>query len=304
MARIGFGLATSHGPMLSVPWENWTERVAADRANPHHFYQGKTYTFDEMVGVAQAAKPGRSADSGGVSANGTGDARKQFANLAISLWNPGRTSRWWSGTTRWRSSPATMCPAFAVFWGPYVEGIPRTPEFLASLPPGVARAELDRTPSVYTQYPTLPGLGSHIIQKVDGGRFRCGAINAASHRRDRLQRRAARVWIRLPAFDARSSDSARARVREYVLSAESTDRGPMLRVRPRAGTRHRFVAGRYQCRRNRVRRHDALCDRRGFRRQGSGRHAGGRRGRRSRVCPKRCFNRARRKSRTGSRSPE
>ena len=52
-----------------------------------------------------------------------------------------------------------------------MEGIPRTPEFLASLPPGVARAELDRTPSVYTQYSTLPEFGSHIIQSVVAGDF-------------------------------------------------------------------------------------------------------------------------------------
>lgn len=47
-----------------------------------------------------------------------------------------------------------------------MEGIPRSPEFLASLPPGVARAELDRTPSVYTQYPCLPALGRHVIQSA------------------------------------------------------------------------------------------------------------------------------------------
>jgi 3-O-methylgallate 3,4-dioxygenase len=78
-----------------------------------------------------------------------------------------------------------------LFWGQYVEGIPRTPEFLASLPPGVARAELDRTPSVYTQYPCLPGLGCHFIQKVTADdfdvaqltRLPTGAIgsNAAPH---------------------------------------------------------------------------------------------------------------------------
>ena len=55
-------------------------------------------------------------------------------------------------------------PAFAVFWGPYVEGIPRTPEFLAKLQPGIARAELDRTPSVYTRYPCSPDLGRHVIE--------------------------------------------------------------------------------------------------------------------------------------------
>src|ERR1700742_4224973 len=59
MAHIGLGLATSHGPMLSVPWENWTERVAADRSNPKHFFQGRTYTFDQMV---ELQKPRHLAD--------------------------------------------------------------------------------------------------------------------------------------------------------------------------------------------------------------------------------------------------
>jgi hypothetical protein len=62
-------------------------------------------------------------------------------------------------------------PAFAVFWGDYVEGIPRTKEFLAKLNPGVARAELDRTPSVYTRYPCVPELGRHIIQEMTAGGF-------------------------------------------------------------------------------------------------------------------------------------
>jgi 3-O-methylgallate 3,4-dioxygenase len=57
-------------------------------------------------------------------------------------------------------------PAFAVFWGEYVEGHPRTPEFLAKLNRAVARAEADRTPPVYTQYPCLPELGRHVIEKM------------------------------------------------------------------------------------------------------------------------------------------
>jgi OH-DDVA oxygenase/3-O-methylgallate 3,4-dioxygenase len=59
---------------------------------------------------------------------------------------------------------ADHVPAFAIVWGPYVEGIPRDEAFLAKLPPGVARAELDRTPSVYTQYPCHPELGEYLIR--------------------------------------------------------------------------------------------------------------------------------------------
>jgi hypothetical protein len=62
-------------------------------------------------------------------------------------------------------------PALALFWGDYVEGHPRTPEFLAKLNRAVARAEADRTPPVYTQYPCLPALGKHLIESVIGEGF-------------------------------------------------------------------------------------------------------------------------------------
>ena len=54
MARITLGLGTSHGPMLSTPPEIWPQRVKADRANPQHFFKGKTYTFDQLVKLRQA----------------------------------------------------------------------------------------------------------------------------------------------------------------------------------------------------------------------------------------------------------
>ena len=47
MAKITFGLGTSHGPMLSIPPEYWQDRVSFDR-QARHFYQGKTYTFDQV----------------------------------------------------------------------------------------------------------------------------------------------------------------------------------------------------------------------------------------------------------------
>ncbi|HEY3824524.1 MAG TPA: hypothetical protein VGL82_08190 [Bryobacteraceae bacterium] len=165
MARIGCGLATSHGPMLSVPWENWTDRVPADRANLRHFYQGKTYTFDEMAklhhgrNLAALLTPE-------VFAERHGRCQKAIRELGDIFVESKPDVAVVVGNDQMEIFTSDHVPAFAVFWGQYVEGIPRTPEFLASLPPGVAQAELDRTPSVYTQYPTLPDLGSHIIRKA------------------------------------------------------------------------------------------------------------------------------------------
>ena len=49
MARITFGLATSHGPLLSTLPEKWGLRVEADRKNLAHPFRGRTYTFDELA---------------------------------------------------------------------------------------------------------------------------------------------------------------------------------------------------------------------------------------------------------------
>lgn len=170
MARIVLGLATSHGPMLSVPWENWTERVAADRANPRHFFRGRIYNFNQMVevqkerGLASQLTPEVFRERH----TRCQDAIRQLGDIFLEA-KPDVAVV--IGNDQMEIFTNDYVPAFSVFWGPYVEGIPRTPEFLASLPPGVARAELDRTPSVYTQYPTLPDLGAHVIRSVTGHGF-------------------------------------------------------------------------------------------------------------------------------------
>jgi hypothetical protein len=149
--------------MLSIAPEYWPDRVIADRANPKHFYQGKTYTFNEMSALrcdenlaAQASPEVRAeryfrcqraiATLGDV-------YQENLPDIAIVV-----------GNDQMEIFTAEHIPAFAIFWGDYVEGIPRTPEFLAKLPPGIARAELDRTPAEYTRYPCVPDLGRHLLQ--------------------------------------------------------------------------------------------------------------------------------------------
>ncbi|MBZ5578856.1 MAG: protocatechuate 3,4-dioxygenase [Acidobacteriia bacterium] len=165
MARITFGLGTSHGPMLSIPAEYWADRVSADRENPQHFFQGKTYSFDQMVELQRGA---------GLAAQITPevcrqrDARCQKAIRELGDFFEERRPdvAVVVGNDQMEVFNRDHVPAFALFWGDYVEGHPRTPEFLAKLNRGVARAEADRTPPVYTQYPCLPDLGRHMIERV------------------------------------------------------------------------------------------------------------------------------------------
>jgi 3-O-methylgallate 3,4-dioxygenase len=164
VAHITLGIGTSHGPMLSVAPEIWPERVKADRANPQHFYKGRTYTFDELValrkaeGLAEQITPQVCRDR---------HLRCQRAihKLADIFETNQPDAAVVVGNDQMEVFTRDQVPAFAVFWGEFVEGIPRTAEFLASLPPGIAAAEADRTPTEYTKYPTLPPLGRYIIQR-------------------------------------------------------------------------------------------------------------------------------------------
>ncbi len=162
MARIVLGLGTSHGPMLSIPAENWADRVLADRANPKHFYNGKTYTFEEMAELRQSEKLTEQVTPE-VCQQRHARCQQAIRKLGDLYEDHQPDIAIVVGNDQMEVFTNEHVPAFAVFWGPYVEGIPRTPEFLAKLQPGIARAELDRTPSVYTQYPCLPDLGRHVI---------------------------------------------------------------------------------------------------------------------------------------------
>ena len=165
MAKITFGLGTSHGPMLSIPPEYWQDRVSFDRENPRHFYKGKTYNFDQMVELhkdahlAEQITPEVSLERHNRNQNAIRQLADYFdqhrPDIAVVV-----------GNDQMEIFTDQHVPAFAVFWGDHVEGHPRSPEFLAKLNPAVARAEADRTPSVHTDYPCSPELGKHVIQSV------------------------------------------------------------------------------------------------------------------------------------------
>ena len=151
--------------MLSIPPEVWPERVKFDRANPRHFFKGKTYTFDDLAALRKGE---RLAEQCTPEVCRQRHARCQEAIRKLAdIFEASRPDvAIVVGNDQMEVFTSEHVPAFAVFWGEFVEGIPRTPEFLAKLPPGIAVAEADRTPSIYTQYPCLPDLGRHVIQSV------------------------------------------------------------------------------------------------------------------------------------------
>ncbi len=164
MARITFGLGTSHGPMLSIPPQYWQDRVSFDR-QARHFYQGKTYTFDQMVNLRKDAHLADQITTE-VSLERYNRCQNAIRQLADFFDQRRPDVAVVVGNDQMEIFTDQHVPAFAVFWGDHVEGHPRSPEFLAKLNPAVARAEADRTPPVHTDYPCSPELGKHVIESV------------------------------------------------------------------------------------------------------------------------------------------
>ncbi len=151
--------------MLSVPSEFWVDRVPFDKSHPAHPFRGKTYTFDQMVELRKDENLGAQIEP---RVREERYDRCQKAIRTISdIWESAKPDVGVVvGNDQMEVFTKEHVPALAIFSGPYVEGQPRTEEYLAKLPPGIARAELDRTPAQYTQWPCVPELGSHLIAQA------------------------------------------------------------------------------------------------------------------------------------------
>ena len=165
MAEIVLGMATSHGPMLSTPWEQWNQRVAADRQAKGHPFRGGTYGFDELVTMRRPE---------GLDAQITPDMWKTRAQacadaieaLAAKYAEVAPDVTVIVGNDQRELFTEDNFPAFCVFWGATIENRPRTPEQVANLPPGIAISERGHAPPEDAVYPGCPELGHHIIESL------------------------------------------------------------------------------------------------------------------------------------------
>lgn len=163
MAQIVLGMATSHGPMLSTPWEQWDGRVAFDRQLAQHHFRGSTHTFNEIVKLRQnedmgaQITPDRWQSRSTACHSALNTLSEKYAavapDVAVIIGNDQR-----------ELFDHDNFPAFAVYWGETIESGPRTEEMLANLAPGVAIAERGFAPPEDRTYPGHPTLGLHIIE--------------------------------------------------------------------------------------------------------------------------------------------
>ena len=165
MAQIVLGIGTSHGPMLSTPWEQWDQRVEFDRQTAAHDFRGGAYSFDQLVAMRRdqhfereiTPEKWRTRYAACQAAiERLADKYAEVApDVAVIVGNDQR-----------ELFTEDNFPAFSVYWGDTIENRPRTPAQLATLPPGIAVAERGHAPPEDAIYPGLPDLGRHVIERM------------------------------------------------------------------------------------------------------------------------------------------
>lgn len=175
MAEIVFGLATSHGPLLSTPPEHWERRVEADRRGAPHPYRGENYSFEELVQLRSEEDLKRKCRLE------ERQRRYRLCQSAIdelsgALRSHAPDALVLIGSDRREIFRESLTPTFAVFHGDELENVALDEEEVARLKPGLAVAQWAHTPEQTALYPAAPALGGHLIDSLVGDDFDVAAM--------------------------------------------------------------------------------------------------------------------------------
>lgn len=164
MARIVFGMGTSHGPQLSMGPEHWPRRAAADRRNPELWFQGRPYAFPELLEARSAGHFEREM------APEKADARfaacqRAIATLAERLDRVAPDVAVIVGDDQHESFVDDNMPAICIYWGETVDNaaIDRVSRPDDS---GLAAADWGNNPPEQLTHHTEPELGRHIVETL------------------------------------------------------------------------------------------------------------------------------------------
>ena len=167
MAKIVFAAATSHGPQLHTPPDQWGLRVVADKQKTDHPFRGNYYSFDELVALRRDEN---------LAAQITPDVWKaKFERNRVAMEEMRRAYEAAKpdvaiifGNDQQEMYLPDNQPAIAVYAGDTIENSPMTEEDKAQLPPGIAIAEPGHAPEVALTHDCHPELARRIIADMSG----------------------------------------------------------------------------------------------------------------------------------------
>ena len=181
MPHIVGAFASSHGPLLSTPPDQWYQRAQADLMNKSHWYRGKKYDFEQLV---EARKPGFAAEST--------DEMKAAHYAACQTALDHLAARFRAckpdvvlilGNDQQEIFHAELTGAFTIYNGAEIPSIPLTEEQKAKLPPGVAIAEEGHTPPEGAVYRGHPEVAATLIDSLLDDEFDVAVSSRIPERR-------------------------------------------------------------------------------------------------------------------------
>lgn len=168
MAKIVLGMGSSHGPQLALPPEQWHRRATADRGNPELWYQGRTYTFPELVEARGAQRFAGELSEEKARARWTA-SQKAIGHLAATLERAAPDVVVILGDDQHEAFDDDNMPAISVYWGASIDDAPATSEDWGQAYM-YTTAPFGNPPASRRSHPTDATLGLHLIEQlIDGG---------------------------------------------------------------------------------------------------------------------------------------
>ena len=165
MANIVFGVGCSHSPLLATEPEQWNLRAKDDALNPEHWYQGGTYSFDELVeirkdeGIAEQITPE-------VLRERHERNQKHLDFLGQKIKEAELDVLVVFGDDQRENILSDNSPAFLIFNGAGVPFKQVSAQKQANMSPGVAVANWARVPDEDMVLAGAPELANHVITSV------------------------------------------------------------------------------------------------------------------------------------------
>jgi len=164
MAKIVLGLGSSHAPQLRLPPDEWYKRVNADRQNPELWYQGKTYTFPDLV-EERGAETFKKELNDEVWQRKFDACQRAIQRLGETLDRAQPDVCVILGDDQHESFHDDNMPAMSIYWGETVDDAPEEITE-AQLRMGVAGGPYDNAPRERVSHPTDAAFGRYLIETM------------------------------------------------------------------------------------------------------------------------------------------
>jgi catalytic LigB subunit of aromatic ring-opening dioxygenase len=164
------GFATSHGPTLSLPPDQWQSRAGVDRQNKGLVFRGAVYDYESLLALRR--DEGFSDDMRLESMTHKHDRCNDALGALRACFEDADVSRAIIVGNDHKESFSDECfGAFTVYAGGSIMQVPASPEDVATMQPGSDAARIGHTPPQPASHPGLPDFADELIAHMTENNF-------------------------------------------------------------------------------------------------------------------------------------